>query len=60
MAFFFLISRGRASTLFYMYLTFTILVVVTFFVNMILYSRIKKYSLITFMTHKEETRFRYT
>lgn len=43
-----------------MYIVFSGIVVFTFIINLIVYPRIKKYTIITMTTHKAEERFRYS
>jgi MFS family permease len=47
---------GRAATPFYMYITYTILILFTFILNILFYKKIQKYSVITVKTHQEEAR----
>ena len=47
---------GRDATCFYMYISFLVLLLITFVFNMIFYKKIKKYSIITIHIRKEEER----
>ena len=39
-----------------MYVSYSGLLLITFIVNLVFYKKIKKYSILTFMTHNEERR----